>query len=67
MSAEQFVNIDGDVPSFDEWNDDDSDFSTMVVIPQDEDEDPDSSNQNPATLGEVLDMIRRLHIFSSSE
>lgn len=67
MTAEQFVNIDSDAPSFDEWNDNSEDSSLITIIPQEHDEDPDLPSQNPPTLTEALDMIHRLHILASTD
>lgn len=67
MTAEQFVSIDSDAPSFDEWNDNSEDSSVINIIPQEYDEDPDLPSQNPPTLTEALDMIRRLHVLSSTD
>jgi hypothetical protein len=67
MTAEEFVNMDSDAPSFDEWNDNGEDPSSVNIIPYEDDEDHDLHNQNPPNLAEALDMIRRLHVLSSTD
>jgi hypothetical protein len=65
ITAEEFVSIDDDAPIFDEWNDKDVESSTINIIPYEDNEDNDLPQQNPLSLAEALDMIRRLHVLSS--
>ena len=51
--------------SIDEWTDNSEDHSVINIIPYEDDEDHDLPSQNPFTLSEALEMIRRLHVLSS--
>jgi len=37
------------------------------IIPQEHDDDPDLRSQNPPTLTEALDIIRRLRVLASTD
>lgn len=68
MTAEQFANIDINVPSFDEWNgsiDSTDDPSMVNILANKDDEENDLPNESPPNLLEVMDMLRRLHLLSS--
>jgi hypothetical protein len=67
MTADQFVNIDINVPSFDEWSNNSDDLSVVNIniVPNADDEDNDLPNENAPNLLEAMDMLRRLYLLSS--
>jgi len=68
MSAVELINIDSDIPVFNEWNDD-SDLLMEVAnadtIENIEEEEP--IDETPPKLPEALDILRRLHLFATKE
>jgi hypothetical protein len=68
MSAIKLVNIDSNIPVFNEWNDN-SDLLVEIVNINDTEnvEEDESIEEIPLKLPEALDMLRRLHLFASTE
>ncbi len=65
MTADQFVNIDINAPSFDEWSNNSDDPSVVNIVPNADDEDNDLPNENAPNLPEAMDMLRRLDLLLS--
>ena len=69
MSAIELINIDQDIPVYNEWSDD-SGLCYEIVDPDLTEEDAEQEppiQELPPKLPEALDMIRRLHLFASTE
>lgn len=71
MSAIELINIDSNIPVFNEWNDN-SDLHYEIVnidsIDNMEDVEEEAEiNEPPLKLPEALDMLRCLHLFASTE
>jgi transcriptional regulator with XRE-family HTH domain len=71
MSAIELINIDSNIPVFNEWNDNNDLHYEIVNIDSvdnmDDVEDETQINEAPLKLPEALDMLRRLHLFASTE
>ena len=74
MSAVELINIDSNIPVFNEWNDN-SDLLIEIINygvdenneGTEEEEETESSQEIPPKLPEALDILRRLHLFASKE
>ena len=73
ICASEFVEVDADIPAFNEWNDVESD---LVVVDQEgnskrnidnNEEDDDLPNETPPKLIEAMDMVRRLHLLAATQ
>lgn len=74
MSAAELVSIDDDIPAFNQWTDEKEAIREMVAAsgtdePQffEEEEEEESRNDIAPKLPEALDMVRKLHLFASTE
>lgn len=71
MNATDFINIDTDVPVFNEWNDNceyliDCDMVELDVIGDDESEEDDPvPTETPPKIIDALEMIRNLHLLAT--
>ncbi|CAF2766906.1 unnamed protein product [Rotaria sp. Silwood2] len=72
LSAKEFVEMDLDIPAFNEWDD----FDNNVTIVDEEygnknqnnnDEDDDISTEAPPKFIDAMEMVRRLHILASTQ
>jgi hypothetical protein len=58
MTADPFVNININAPSFDEWTSNKNEHLSVVsVIPNEDDEDNDLTNQDPRNLVEAINVF----------
>ncbi|CAF3004935.1 unnamed protein product [Rotaria sp. Silwood2] len=73
MSASELVNIDSNIPVFNEWNDNSdllieiTNHDTAENSEDIEEEEEEESNEMAPQLPEALDILRRLHLFASKE
>jgi hypothetical protein len=67
LTAAEFVNIDSSMPAFNEW-DVDEHPKDLVQVDEDEEKEEEenvSVAEKPPNLSEVLEMMRKLHLFAS--
>ena len=73
LSANEFVEVDAEIPTFNEWNDTEDD---LVVVDQtcsnkknidNNEEDDDMPTETPPKLIEAMDMVRRLHLLAATQ
>jgi hypothetical protein len=67
LTAAEFVNIDSSIPAFNAW-DDDEHLKDLVQVNEDEEKEEEenvSVAEKPPNLSEVLEMMRKLHLFAS--
>ena len=71
MSAIELINVDSNIPVFNEWNDNSDLLYEIANIDSTENmedvEEETSIEETPLKLPEALDMLRRLHLFASTE
>ena len=71
MSAIELINMDSNIPVFNEWNDNSDLHSEIVNIDpignMEDVEEETEINEPSLKLSEALDMLRRLHLFASTE
>ncbi|CAF3860469.1 unnamed protein product [Rotaria sordida] len=71
MSAIELINIDSNIPAYNEWNDNSDLFYEIINTDSTENmddvEEEMSIKEIPPKLPEALDMLRRLHLFASIE
>lgn len=70
MSAMELVNVDSNIPVFNEWTDDHQVMRQMVQFNGIDDtdvEEEESIGEVVPKLPEALDMLRKLHLFASIE
>ncbi|CAF1177590.1 unnamed protein product [Rotaria magnacalcarata] len=68
MSAYDYVNFDDDIPAFNEW--DDSVDKLLVIngiTTDDVDNSEDVPNEEPPSLSESLELVRRLRLLSTTQ
>ena len=68
----KFVEMDSDIPAFNEWDDSDNDVTIVgeeygTKNPNNNDEDDDIPNEAPPKLIDAMEMVRRLHILASTQ
>lgn len=75
LSANEFVEMDTDIPVFDEWND----YNDNIIIVNDEyesdknaskndnDEDEDVPTEQPPTIINAMEMVRQLHLLANTQ
>ena len=73
LTANEFVEMDTDIPAFNEWND----FNVDIVAVNQEyeneshinhnDEDEDVPAEQPPTIVDAMQMIRRLHLLATTQ
>ncbi len=67
ISANEFVNFDEEVPVFNECDNNEDNTSIIVDIRHDQDDKDDEVIQDqPPSLVEALEMIRKLHLLAST-
>jgi len=69
LTAVEFVNIDSSIPAFNEW-DDNEHLKDLVQVDEDEEKEEEenvSIAEKPPNLSEVLEMMRKLHLFASTQ
>ena len=70
MTTTEFINLDDHASTFNEWNDD---CEKLVIIDDsrihelEDEEDEKDGNESPPKLGEALEMIQRLHLYSNAQ
>jgi hypothetical protein len=70
MSAMELINIDANIPVFNEWNDDSGILCEIINHDYNEDDiekETMMTEELPPKLPEALEMIRRLHLLASTE
>ena len=71
MSAVELVSIDSDIPVFNEWTDESDAIRQMaevhIIDEMDNVDEEDSIEEVVPKLPEALDMLRKLHLFASTE
>ena len=71
MSAVELVSIDSDIPVFNEWTDESDAIRQMaevhIIDEMDNMDEEDSIEEVVPKLPEALDMLRKLHLFASTE
>ena len=65
LSASDFVNVDEETPVFNEWDDHTENRSTIEDPEQDQDDD-EMAQEEPPSLADALEMIRKLHLLAST-
>ncbi len=66
VSASEFVNLDEAIPVFNEWDNDAENLLTIEDVQHDQDDKDDKVIQEqPPSLVDVLEMIRKLHLLAS--
>lgn len=65
LSAIEYVEFDDEVPIFNEWEDDVEISPIAVNAETDDDESDQLILEEPPSLTEALEMIRKLHLFVS--
>ncbi|CAF3961826.1 unnamed protein product [Rotaria sp. Silwood1] len=67
ISANEFVKLDDEIPVFDEWDNNTDNLSTIKDVQNDQDDkDDDVIQEQPPSLVEALEMIRKLHLLAST-
>lgn len=66
LTAAEFVEMDTCIPTFNEW-DDYEHLNTSIQVAQGDNEEEDAFVEKPPNLSEVLEIMRRLHLFASIE
>lgn len=67
ISANEFVKLDEDIPVFDEWNNGKENLLTIEGVQNDEDDkDDEMIQEQPPSLVDALEMIRKLHLLAST-
>lgn len=72
LSANEFVEMDADIPAFNEWNDSND---NLIIINEecsnknndDNNEEDDIPTEAPPTLVDAMEMVRRLHLLASTQ
>lgn len=70
MSAIELINVDENIPVFNEWNDSSSlmcEITNVDYVDDDAENDTMLIEESPPKLPEALEMIRRLHLLASTE
>ena len=72
LTANEFVDVDNEIPAFNEWNDDESNLITVDEdlsnqVGKSRDEDDDVPAEPPPNLFEAMEMLRRLHLLASTQ
>ncbi|CAF4098004.1 unnamed protein product [Rotaria magnacalcarata] len=73
MSANEYVSFDDDVPSFNEWNDSADKLLVIKGITSDDNDNSEDTpsedipSEDPPSLSESLDLVRRLHLLSTTQ
>lgn len=66
LSATRYAMVDDEIPVFNEWEDDTETLSTKEDTEQDQEENDDEViSEEPPSLADALDMIRKLHLLVS--
>ena len=65
MSASDFINLDEGISSFHEW-DEHADNQSTVDDDQHDQDDDEMTQEEPPSLADALEMIRRLHLLAST-
>ena len=65
MSASDFINLDEGISSFHEW-DEHADNQSTVDDDQHDQDDDEMTQEEPPSLADDLEMIRRLHLLAST-
>ena len=67
LSATQYMMIDDEIPAFNEWEDNPETISVTEDIEQDQEEiEHESTLEEPPSLVDALEMIRKLHLLVST-
>ncbi|CAF4314202.1 unnamed protein product, partial [Rotaria magnacalcarata] len=73
ISANEYVSFDDDVPSFNEWNDSADKLLVIKGITSDDNDNSEDTpsedipSEDPPSLSESLDLVRRLHLLSTTQ
>jgi hypothetical protein len=71
MTAEEYLNIDSDIPTFNEWNDNSKKILIVDSMNQsnesEEEEEGDNNGQIPPKLSEAIEIVQRLRLFSITQ
>ncbi|CAF4913662.1 unnamed protein product, partial [Rotaria sp. Silwood1] len=67
MSANDFVNIDDGVPVYNEWDDASDKMLTVNGINFEDAVNDEDTTEQPPSLSEAMNMIRRLHLLSITQ
>ena len=71
MTVKEYINIDSDVPTFNEWNDNCEKILTVDSINRsnesEEEEEEENNGQTPPKLSEAIEIVQRLRLFSITQ
>ncbi|CAF1622589.1 unnamed protein product [Adineta ricciae] len=67
MSATDFVDVDADLPAFNEWNDDSEKLISIHVIPnEDPAQNEDFEVEQPPSVTDAIQLLRRLRLLTTA-
>ena len=70
LTAAEFVDIDASIPPFNEWEDEEH-LKGIIELSQGDDNEDEaedlSSGEKVPNIHEVLEMVRRIHLFTMTE
>jgi hypothetical protein len=74
ITASQFIEVDDEVPAFNEWDDADTGSSVITIDGdlhneeiKDHEEDDEMPTETPPKLVEAMEMVRRLHLLANTQ
>ncbi|CAF3034910.1 unnamed protein product [Rotaria sp. Silwood2] len=68
LTAGEYIDIDSSIPAFNEW-DDDEHLKVLVQVGEEANDDDElvSVTEKPPNLPEVMEMMRKPHLFASTQ